>query len=91
MVDINSSVQVLPLVWDSLKNMSGASSLIKIGQAVGIVVLVYIIFLIIRAITDILASLRFKKMNRNISEINKKMDLILEVLGKKSKAGAKKK
>jgi hypothetical protein len=30
-------------------------------------------------------------MNRNISEINNKMDLILEVLGKKSKAGAKKK
>lgn len=88
MVDTNSSSIILPLIFDSLKTMSGATTLLKLGQAVGIVVLVYLVFLIIRAVTDILSSLRFKKMNKHIEQINNKMDLILEALGK-SKAKKK--
>ena len=90
MVEINSSSSLIPLLFDSLKNMSGAATLVKLGQAVGIVVLVYLAFLIVRVITDILSSLRFKKMNKNIEQINNKMDLILENLNGKSKATKKK-
>lgn len=89
MVEINSTSAIIPIIFDSLKSMSGAATLVKLGQAVGIVVLVYLVFLIIRAITDILASLRFRKMNKNIAQINDKMDIIIASLGSKSKARKK--
>lgn len=79
---INStSLGSLDLVG-AIYGMPGVSQLINIGKAVGIAVLVYLIFLIVRTITEILYSLRFKKLTKNVDEINKKMDLLI---GKKIK------
>jgi hypothetical protein len=70
----------------------GVSDLITIGKAVGIAFLIYIIFLIIRSITQILYSLRFKRLTRNVEEINQKMDVLISHLsGKESKATKMKK
>ena len=70
-----------------IMGVPGISGLIALGRAIGIAVLVYIIFLIIRSITQILYSLRFKKVALDVAEINKKMDLLISHLsGKESKA-----
>ena len=89
MVEINSTSAIIPIIFDSLKNMSGAATLVKLGQAVGVVVLVYLVFLIIRVITDILSSLRFKRMAKNIEAINNKMDLLIYAVQGRSKAKKK--
>ncbi|MDP1728592.1 MAG: hypothetical protein Q8L27_00125 [archaeon] len=65
-----------------ISNIPGIAGLITLGRAVGIAVLVYLVFLIIRSITQILYSLRFKKLYKNVEEINKKMDVLI---GKSSK------
>jgi hypothetical protein len=57
--------------------------LIAIGKAVGIAVLVYITFLIIRSITQILYSRRFKKLSEDVDQINKKMDSLISAVGGK--------
>ena len=70
----------------ALYGMPGISQLITIGKAVGIAVLIYIIFLIIRSITQILYSIRFKKVAKNVEEINHKMDILIgKIDGKKGK------
>lgn len=61
----------------ALYGVPGIHSLITIGKAVGIAVLIYIIFLIVRTVTQILYSLRFKKVALNVEEINKKMDTLI--------------
>jgi len=70
---------------ETLVNLPGISNIIKIGTAVGIAILVYIVFLIIQGITRILYSLRFKKMTKNVEEINNKMDILISKLAKEYK------
>jgi len=62
----------------SIANIPGVSTLVKISQAVGIVILIYFIFLIIRAITQINTSRRFKKLVKSVEEINKKLDVLID-------------
>ncbi len=86
-------------VTNALKNVDwvnvvggvpGISDIILLGKAIGIAVLVYIVFLIVRSVTQILYSLRFKKVAKNVEEINQKMDLLISKLpGKESKAKKK--
>jgi len=85
MVNI-SSVDVLKGVdWPNLiAGVPGVRDLILIGKAVGIAVLVYIVFLIIRSITQILYSRRFGRMTKNVEEINSKMDILISKFGKES-------
>lgn len=63
---------------DVLSRIPGFQGLVKVGLAVGILILVYIIFLIIRSVTQISYSFRFKRMTKNVEEINKKMDILIE-------------
>ena len=60
-----------------MKNVPGIESLVKIGQAIGIAVLVYIIFLIIKSISQVKYSMRFKRLVKAVEEINKKMDTLI--------------
>lgn len=69
----------------------GISDLILIGKAVGIAVLVYIVFLIVRSITQILYSLRLKRVAKNVEEINKKMDLLISQISRKESKAIKNK
>jgi hypothetical protein len=75
----------------ALYGLPGISTLINIGKAVGIAVLIYIIFLIVRTVTQILYSLRFRKVAQNVEDINKKMDLLIFRLGGKESKATKKK
>lgn len=83
---INSSEIANGVDWlKVISGIPGISGLITIGKAVGIAVLVYIIFLIIRSITQILYSFRFKRLLKNVEDINKKMDLLISKTDKKGK------
>jgi len=88
MVEINQIVNesVSNIDWSSvLSKIPGFSSLVKVGIGLGIVIIVYVVFLIIRSITQILHSRRFGKMTRNVEEINQKMDILLRNISKANK------
>ena len=72
----------------SLSTIPGMSTLVDVLQALGVVIFVYFIFLIIRAITQINTSLRFKRLVKTVEEINGKLDVLIE--GKTSKKEDKK-
>ena len=97
----NVTVNASDLVVDGIKeaasgffnNLPGSITsniafIINLGKALGIAILIYIIFMIIRSITQIRSSLRMKGIAKNVEEINKKMDI---VIGKKSTDKDKKK
>jgi hypothetical protein len=79
---INESVSNIS--WNSvLSNIPGFQSLMKVGIALGIVIIVYVVFLIIRTIGSISYTFRFRRLSRSVEEINQKMDILI---GKGSKA-----
>ena len=53
--------------------------LINIIQAVGIVVIVYLIFLIIKSITSIKSNKRIKNIEKNVYEINQKLNVLISI------------
>jgi len=53
-------------------------TLINILEAIGIVVLIYIIFLIIRAFFAINTNRRIKKISENVEQINSKLDNLVK-------------
>lgn len=86
MVNISSTEVLKNVDWPNLVGgIPGIGDLVLIGKAVGIVVIVYVVFLIIRSITQILYSRRFGRMTKSVEEINEKMDILIESLGNKSK------
>lgn len=62
---------------------STLSPIMPILQAVGIAFLVYLIFLIIKAIVGINSSLRLKRIAQNVEEINAKLDKLINKKEKK--------
>ena len=95
MVDLNVTSEIgnslSGLNWANLiGGIPGISGLVTIGKAVGIAVLVYIIFLIIRSITQILYSRRFGKLTKNVEEINHKMDILISKSGREEAKKKKK-
>ena len=60
--------------------MDTISPLVTIFQIVGIALLAYIIFLIIRAFFRWKTTAKVSQMARNVEEINKKMDILIEKL-----------
>ncbi len=63
-------------VLEKLINLPGIGTLVKILQAVGIIIFIYFVFLIIRTIAQIRHNLNIKKIAQNVEEINKKMDIL---------------
>ena len=93
MVDFNVIDALNSVNWANVvAGVPGVSDLIALGKAISVAVLVYVIFLIIRSVTQILYSLRFKKVVKDVAEINNKMDiLIAKISGKNIESKAKKK
>jgi hypothetical protein len=86
MVDINSLSTLNNATWlDIFSKVPGVTTIVTLGKAIGIAVLVYIIFLIIRSITQILYTRRFAKMTKNVEEINQKMDILISKLNPQKK------
>jgi len=63
--------QILPSITDSL------SPLIFIFKAVGIALLIYILFLILKALFSWRSAHRLKKIVKNLEKINDKLDIII--------------
>lgn len=61
-----------PMLSDKL------SPLVTIFKAVGIALLIYIIFLILKALFSWRASHRLKVIARNVEEINEKLDVLIK-------------
>ena len=57
---------------------------IHILEAVSIVVLIYVIFLIVKAVLAMKTNSRIKKISENVEEINKNLDILVNK-GKKLK------
>ncbi len=86
----NDSLINMTEIIDSLNQtlMSSVSPLITIFKAVGIVILIYIIFLIIRALFRWRTMAKISNTAKNVAEINSKLDILIEKidkLGKKEK------
>lgn len=77
---INSSLiteEVIPAILDKF------APLITIFKAVGIIILIYILFLILKALLDWRASHRIGKIERNVEEINEKLSVLIAQLAPK--------
>ncbi len=89
MVDLIQNISALQnsslvsTVLNKLIELPGVSNLVKIFQAVGIVLLIYFIFLIIRTITQIRHNIHIKAITKNVEDINKKMDVLIDKKNKK--------
>lgn len=62
--------------------LSKIDFLITIAKAIGIILVIYIILLIIRWISDMLRNRRIKKIYNKVNEIDEKLDLLLKKKGK---------
>lgn len=60
------------------KITGGLDNVILILKAIGVLILIYIIFLIIRWVSDILRNRRIKKIYEKVNEIDEKVDMLLE-------------
>ena len=69
------------------KIVGGLDNVILILKAIGVLILVYIVFLIIKWVADILRNRRIKKIYEKVNEIDEKVDMLLE----KSKGKGEKK
>ncbi len=64
--------KVMPLVLDKL------SPLITLFKVVGIAILVYILFLIIKTLFKLRTSFKISKIAKNVEQINKKLDILIK-------------
>ncbi len=64
-------------IFNGLTSLPGVGDIILIVKAIGILVALYIIFLIIRAISQISMAARLKVLATNVEQINQKMDLLV--------------
>ncbi len=69
---------------NAISTLPGIAGLIKIGQVAGIVVIVYVVFLILKSFFQIKQTMRMGKLVDNVKEINQKMDILICSKGKKS-------
>jgi len=78
---INSNITLG--IFDAFGQIPGVSFAVKVAQALGILAIIYIIFLIFKAIIQARQSLRLKKIAQNVEEINQKLDILIGKKGKK--------
>lgn len=76
MVDVSLNMSEL---WESMAPavIDRLSPLISIFKAVGIAVLIYVIFLIIRALFRWRTVSKIGKIAKNVGEINEKLDILI--------------
>lgn len=63
--------------------LTNFSFLMTLSKVIGIVFLVYLLFLIIQSFIKVRQALRLKSIDKNIEEINKKLDIIVAKKSKK--------
>ncbi|MBM3247298.1 hypothetical protein FJZ17_02040 [Candidatus Pacearchaeota archaeon] len=78
----NQTGDILRSVFGILTNVPGFDLLVKIFQVVGILFIIYLVFMIIRAFAGWKSARKLSIIAKNIEEINSKLD---SIIGKKSK------
>jgi len=73
---------VLRGVFGILTNVPGFDLLVKIFQVVGVLFIIYLVFMIIRAFAGWKSARKLSIIAKNVEEINSKLD---SLVGKKSK------
>lgn len=74
---------VTETVTDALFGLPDFSFFSTLAKTVGIVFLIYLLILIVQALVRIKQALRLRSIDKNIMEINKKLDLIIHRAKKK--------
>jgi len=64
-------------ILGTLSNLPGVGTLVNVLSGIGLVIIIYFIFLIIRTITQIRHNQNIKKLAENVEEINKKMNILI--------------
>jgi len=84
-----SGSEIARLFWENMpfQFTSGFSTMLILAKTIGVVFLIYLVFLIIKSIVNIRQALRMKLIAKNIEEINHKMDLLV---GHKNHSSTKK-
>lgn len=86
--DVINGSEITNAITPALSGILGP--LIPFIQAIGIIVIIYFVFLIIKSFLAIRHSLREGRMTKDISEINGKLSILIERLpGKKSRKDKK--
>jgi len=80
--NVTSEVASKLNINDLVSAIPGVSMLVTIAKAIGVLVLIYISFLIVKAFIGIKSSLRLKRIAEGVESIDKKLDLLV---GKKKK------
>jgi len=78
---VNETVDVIASIPIAL--LERLEFLTKIGQALGIVAIVYIIFLIVRGLLQWKSTRRVKSIFQTVEDINKKLDKLIRMSSKK--------
>ena len=76
--NITSEVASKININDIISGVPGVSMLVTIAKAIGVLVLIYIAFLIIKAIVGIKSSLRLKRIAEGVESIDKKLDVLIK-------------
>ncbi len=66
-------------VWASMPPQfsSGIGLMLTLAKAIGIIFIIYLVFLVIQSIVRIREALRMKSMANNIEEINQKLSILV--------------
>ena len=64
-------------VINALSSIPAFANLIRIGQAVGIIIIIYIGFLILRGVLQIKQHKKIAKVAEDLESINKKLDRLI--------------
>jgi hypothetical protein len=80
---VNETVDIITSI--PLTLLQRLELLTKIGQALGIVAIAYIIFLIVRGIIQWKYSRRIKSMFKTVDGIDRKLDRLIKINTKKKK------
>ncbi len=85
--DLFNASDISKLLWSALppELSGGLFLLITIGKVIGILVIIYLAFLIIQSLIRIRSAQRVKSIEHNVEEINKNIKLIIEKLEGKKK------
>lgn len=88
--EVLNASDVASNLWESMKPLllDKVSPLVTIFKAVGIAILIYVAFLIIRALFRWKSTVNIGKISKNVQDINNKLDLLI---GKNKKEIIKKK
>ena len=84
MVNEVLNLQIIPSLFPEIINQlppelaGNLGNLITILKAVGIIFIIYFIFLITNIIMNLKRNKRIKEIERNVNEINNKLDILLK-------------